>query len=353
MLNKIARFTIAFGLFLGLTTNGMAQNQPPVADPKKVEELKKALGSLNIDMKTIKNEAVVLKVGDKSFTAVEVAANMSQILSAAQQTMGPEFVKTLTPEILFLIAREQLIDQYLIQKAVDADKKNLEKDPAVQEALVEAQNRVLQEAYVKNKADEYVTKTRIREKYEEFSNQFPKDAEEVRLRMIILKTEDEAKKVIDMLNKGGDFLKLAREMSIDKATAQNDGDLGYINEFTKASLPKDFDIIFEKKDGKPVLATGTYTKTAVKTPMGYVILKAEDRRPLKKPKLSELEPILKEVLRQKAVEEMANELKKKAGTIERLHPNTGKPMSSLEDELKAIQAKLGGNEKPAEEKEKK
>jgi peptidyl-prolyl cis-trans isomerase C len=345
MLKKVLSCTTALGLFIGMSGISPAQEQPadkPAAavDQKKIDELKTALGSLNIDLKTIKNDTVVARVGKKTFTAEEVGKTMEQTLRTASQSMGPEFVKTLTPEILFLIAREQLIDLYLVDQEVAAKKATLEKQPEVQEAIADAINRVLQEALLKEETEKYVSKDAIRKKYEEFSKQFPADAEEIHLRMIVLKTDEDAKKIIDQLNAGGDFLKLARENSIEKQTAAKDGDLGYVNEITKSSLLPGFEVIFEKKDGKPVMAAGTYTKTAIKTPMGFVVLKAEDRRPLKKPKLSDLEPVLKEVLRQEAVQKMQEALKKKAGNIERLHPNTGKPMQSLEDELKAIQAKL-------------
>ncbi|MBP6985033.1 MAG: peptidylprolyl isomerase [Alphaproteobacteria bacterium] len=349
MLNKIMKCATALGIVLSLSSPALAQSTPPEPDQKKIDELKKALGSLNIDIKSIKNDTVVAKIGDKKFLAEEVAVAMQQTLSAAQQTMGPEFMKTLTPEILFLIAREQLIDLYLIQKAVDANKATYEKDPEVQEALELAKNRVFQEAYIKSKADEYVTKAKIREKYEEYSKLIPADAQEVRVRMILVKTEDEAKKTIEALDKGADFLKLARETSIDKKSAEQDGDMGYISEIRKATLLPGFEVLFENKSGKPTLPAGSYTKTAIKSPMGYHILKVEDRKPIKKPKLSEMEPVLKEFLREEAIIKTQEELRKKAGTIERLHPNTGKPMNSLEEELKAIQAKLTPEAaKPAE-----
>lgn len=347
MLKKVLTYTTAFGLVAGLTTASFATDTAagkPAAEAagqdNKVNEFKEALGSLNIDLQNVKGDAVVARVGKKTFTANDVAEIMQQTLRAAQQSMGPDFVKTLTPEVLFLIAREQLIDLYLVDQEVEGNKERLLKDPAVQEQIAEATLRVLQEAMIKEKADAYVTKAKVAEKYKELSDQFPKDAEEAHVRMIVVKTEDDAKKVIDQLNSGGDFLKLAREQSIDKKSAANDGDLGYVNEITKESLLPGFDVIFAKKDGKYTIPTGSFSKTPIQSPMGYVILKVEDRRPVKKPKLSELEPVLKDFLRQEAVQKMQEELKKKAGNIERLHPNTGKPMKSLEDELKGIQEKL-------------
>ncbi len=240
---------------------------------------------------------------------------------------------------------------HLLDKAVESDRKRLEKEPEVQEAIQEAIDRTIKEAYVKQHIEKFVTKEAVREKYQEFSKEFPKDAEEVRVRMIVVKTEDEAKKITEQLNNKADFLKLAREKSIDKKSAEKDGDLGFVSSVAKESLLPGFNVIFEKKDGKPVVPTGSFTKTPIKSPMGYHILKVEDRKPLKKPKLSELDPLLKDLLRQEAAQKMQVSLKEKAGKVERLHPNTGKPMKSLEEELKAIQSKISSAMPATKEKE--
>lgn len=345
MLTKFIRRAFVLTICALVCSPVIAQEEPTTnkaAQEKQLKELKDALGSLKIDLQTIKPDTVVARVGGKTFTADEVAAAMQTTLRTAAQAMGPEAAKALTPEVLFLIAREQVVDMYLLEKEVKANAERLKKDPEVQEAIQAAVERTLQEAYVKENVEQYVTKKRIHDKYQEFQKEFPKDAEEVRIRMIVVKTEDEAKGIIDQLNNKADFLKLAREKSIDKKSAENDGDMGYINEVAKGTLLPGFDVIFEKKNSKPTMPTGSFTKTAIKSPMGYHILKIEDRRPLKKPKLAELEPVLKELLRQEAAQKMQEKIKQKAGNIERLHPNTGKPMKSLEEELKAIQSKISG-----------
>ena len=55
----------------------------------------------------------------------------------------------------------------------------------------------------------------------------PHVEEQVWARHILVNTEDEAKTVIDRLNKGEDFGKLAAELSQDTATAAKGGDLGW------------------------------------------------------------------------------------------------------------------------------
>jgi peptidyl-prolyl cis-trans isomerase D len=56
----------------------------------------------------------------------------------------------------------------------------------------------------------------------------PKEAEQVHARHILLETEDEAKKVVERLNKGEDFAKLAKELSKDVASGADGGDLGFV-----------------------------------------------------------------------------------------------------------------------------
>jgi peptidyl-prolyl cis-trans isomerase C len=339
MKNMCAAISISASLIVPVFASEEKAKEPEISQ-EKLEELKSAFGSLKIDLKNIKPDTIVARVGDKSFTAEDVAVAMQQTLRAAAQNMGPEFAQTLTPEILFLLAREQVVDFYLLEKEVDKNKARLMKDPEVQEAIAESTKSVLQSSLLKEAVDKYVTKDKIRDKYTEFSKEFPKDAEEVRLRMIVVKTEPEAKEIIKQLNGGADFLKLAREKSIEKKTAERDGDLGYVSEITKDQLLPGFSVIFEKPAGKHKITTGGITQEAIKSPMGYHILKVEDRRPLKKPKLAELEPMIKQLLQQEAAQKYQEQLKKGAGNIQRLHPNTGKPMGSLEEELKVIQEKI-------------
>ncbi len=110
--------------------------------------------------------------------------------------------------------------------------------------------------------------------YEDHKDKFKQPAT-VHARHILVKTEDEAKKIIDELSKlKGDalkkkFIELAKSKSIGPS-GKNGGDLGY---FTKGQMVKSFsDAAFSMKKGE-------ISKTPVKTQFGYHIIYVEDSKP--------------------------------------------------------------------------
>ena len=93
-------------------------------------------------------------------------------------------------------------------------------------------------------------------------------SEEVHARHILVKTEAEAKSIIDQLNKGADFAALAKKYSTDPAAASG-GDLGY---FSRDDMVPAFSA------AAFALKPGQYTKTPVKTQFGWHVIKVVDRR---------------------------------------------------------------------------
>lgn len=98
----------------------------------------------------------------------------------------------------------------------------------------------------------------------------------------IKEAESEAKKtaeeVIEKLEKGEDFSKLAKKYSQDTATATNGGDLGY---FELDEMVDEF------SDAVKELDKNEYTKKPVKTTYGYHIILKTDQKA--KPKLKDVE----------------------------------------------------------------
>lgn len=76
---------------------------------------------------------------------------------------------------------------------------------------------------------QYFTTNLLKQKLQEaLGADVPKKAEQAHARHILVETEDEAKKVVERLNKGEDFVALAKELSKDTGSANNGGDLGFV-----------------------------------------------------------------------------------------------------------------------------
>jgi parvulin-like peptidyl-prolyl isomerase len=107
-----------------------------------------------------------------------------------------------------------------------------------------------------------------REKMEEFvGQQVPTTEPQVRVRHILLDTEEEAQAVLKRLEDGEDFSLLATEVSTDTTTAQQGGELGWL---PKGEMSDAFDeVAFNLPVGQ--------ISDVVETPGGFDIIQVEER----------------------------------------------------------------------------
>lgn len=90
----------------------------------------------------------------------------------------------------------------------------------------------------------------------------------IRVSHILVKTEEEGQEVLDRINNGEDFAKVAEETSVDKQSSESGGDLGYL---TKG------DRVAEFEEAAFSLEPGEISEI-IKTEVGYHVIKAEDKR---------------------------------------------------------------------------
>lgn len=311
-----------------------AESSAPQTAPEAIPEDLDAAGFMaatEIDFKTLAPTAVVARVAGEPITAQEVAALMQYV---------PADVQHMPPGILFLAMRDQLIDMKLVKEEANRQSEKLAQRPDVQEALEKAREQVLMEAYLRTLVEDDLTDAALENEYKNLVAKFPAGMEEVKVHHIVVPTVQEAKDILEELEAGVDFLKLAREKSVDPRTADQDGEIpGYLSPLQQSVLPLGYSVLFKKTDGKEALPTGTYTKTPIEVPGGYALVKVMERRLFKAPKFQEVKDMLRTELRSKMLEKHMQALRNTA-EIARFHPNTGQPMKSLESQVEKLQKKL-------------
>jgi len=205
----------------------------------------------------------------------------------------------------------------------------LDKTPDITVHLEEARQALLTQADVQNfiKSNP-VTDAEIKAEYD--SKVGGSNATEYKARHILVKTEDEAKKIIAELDKGGDFATLANKNSLDAKESKNGGDLGW---FVASQMVEPF--------SKAVIALekGKYTKAPVQTQFGWHVILREDSRAQTPPPLEAVKEQLTPFLQRQKVQNYIETLRKQA-KVEILIP--------LTDEKPKAPAVPAAANKPAE-----
>jgi peptidyl-prolyl cis-trans isomerase C len=124
----------------------------------------------------------------------------------------------------------------------------------------------------------------VRRYYQANSQEFERP-ERVRVRQIVVATEEEARKILDLLQTGTDFATLAREKST-APEAEHGGDLGY---FAMGEMPAEFNVVFGLPKGG--------ISGIVKSPYGFHVFKLEEKRRAGKMGLDEVSKGISEKLR--------------------------------------------------------
>jgi len=196
-----------------------------------------------------------------------------------------------------------LLDDLVTQKVVylEALKQKLDQDPKVAKELEQLRTRVLLSAVVrKTMEDTKVTDEELHAEYDKLKDRM--SPPEYKARHILVKDEDQAKKIIAELDKGADFAVLAKKYSSD-SSAKNGGDLGWFN--PRQMVPQ-FSMAVAK------LQKGEYTKEPVKSQFGWHVIKLEDMRQSEPPAFDTMKDRLEQMLKQSKVRDYITSLKEKA-----------------------------------------
>lgn len=221
----------------------------------------------------------------------------------SERSQGQTFPKEQLLEEL--IQRELLIQQAL--------QKQLDKSPEVIERMATVRNSLLSQAALQDylKANP-VTDEEIKAEYD---SKMANMGSEYKARHILVKTEDEAKKLIAELDKGGNFNELAKKHSIDPMGSEG-GDLGW---FTADRMVPPF------SEAVVALENGKYSKQPVQTQFGWHVILREDSRALTPPPLDAVKEQIRPMLQRQKAQAMIESLRKNAKIEVMLPPTPPKP----------------------------
>jgi len=190
--------------------------------------------------------------------------------------------------------RQRILDEMINFELVvqDALNQNLDQEPAIATELKLQRRNILVGAAFR----EYVNKNpltdeKMRSDYEARMNDLT--LVEYKLRHILSENEENAKKALAELNKGGDIIALAKKYSTGPSAADG-GDLGWQSEV---------DVLTEIRAIAKDLKKGEHANEVVKTRFGWHVVYMEDRRETPPPAYEKVKSRVRDVLQRRQVEE--------------------------------------------------
>jgi peptidyl-prolyl cis-trans isomerase C len=183
----------------------------------------------------------------------------------------------------------------------EAKKQNLGESPELKEQLELLKQKLMVKALLEKQVQK-VSEEDVKARYDEVVEK-ASGKEEVHASHILVESEEDAEKLYEKLKEGGaDFAQEAKEISTDKGTAVNGGDLGY---FAKEQMVPEFaEAAFALKKGE--------LSKPVKSSFGWHIIKVHDRRPIPVPTLEESYESIKKSIAREASQQYILDLMKNA-----------------------------------------
>src|SRR5690606_19352400 len=237
-----------------------------------------------------KNDRVVARVNDRAVWASDVRRE-----AVAQGLIGEDDPLDVSSE-LFRRVMDEVVDQKLL--AAEAERRGLDSSPAAQRRLQAVRERILGDMLVEKVVSGAVSDQAVERLYAE-QQRLARTTEEVRVRLILAPTKEQADAVLGVLGQGAAFEAVAAQRSIDDATRYSGGDLGYS---TLDVLPGAYASALQGKTPGQVVGP-------IQTETGWAVLKVEDRRAETPPTLEQARPQIVRYLTYEGVRQLLEQLR--------------------------------------------
>ncbi|HTP64816.1 MAG TPA: peptidyl-prolyl cis-trans isomerase [Geobacteraceae bacterium] len=206
-----------------------------------------------------KSSQVLARVGDREITTAYFDRQLANL---------PESVQKLS---LHGEGKKAILEGFVNREILytEALKKKIDKDPELVKKFEDMKKELIINAYLQN---QIMGKIKVEDKeVADFYNNNPgefRNREEIRISQIVVPDEATAREMLDKLGIRRDFGELAQAHSIDKASAERKGDVGW---FTYKKLPEEIrDAVFRMKVGE--------VSKPYKMADGWEIYKITDRK---------------------------------------------------------------------------
>jgi len=240
---------------------------------------------------------------DGLIATVNGAKITASMLKQYQKSRG--FVENIDKKQQTQLMIEELINRELIYQ--DGIKNGVDKSAEVLEQIEELKKNIIAGAQLRNVAEvSKISDKDLKDEYEKRKKDLV--TTEYKASHILLESENDAKGVIEELNKGKNFAELAKEKSTGPS-APHGGDLGW---FRPQEMVQPFSEAVAKLKNKE------YTKTPVKTDFGWHVILREDSREVDAPSYEQMKEQLKMRVQNIQVEQYIKSLRTDA-KIERTH----------------------------------
>jgi peptidyl-prolyl cis-trans isomerase C len=242
--------------------------------------------------KAYSEEKVVAEVGKEKITLKDY---QEQVLQYEKSKSFQQKLQSLTPagkkKILDGMVTDSLFYQAAMEKGLTLNEETLKEIELLK-------RRLLIRKYIEQALKEKpIEEAELRDYYEKNSERFV-IPEKRKLSHIVVKTEQEAQKLLAEVKEGKDFGLLAEQNNTD-ATKKKKGDLGWVK---KGAMVKEFeDAAFQlKKDEMSGI---------VKTRFGYHIIRMEDIKAQEQKKFEDVKADIRKKLEQQRIQELGSQLK--------------------------------------------
>jgi peptidyl-prolyl cis-trans isomerase C len=213
-----------------------------------------------------------------------------------------------TPQLRESIKSELINRQLIAQEVV---RQGLDKEVDLQDQITQLrQNLYLQVLVEDHLKKNPITNEKLKEEYEkqkQYLGGGSDQATQYKISQIILKSESEAIASIGRLQNGDSFAKVAKEVSLDAATKQQGGSLGWIS---PAQLAPPI------ADAVGALGKGGFNKAPIKLVDAWVIIRVDDTRSSKIPSFEASKNQLRQAIVQQYLAETIKRLRASARVVQ-------------------------------------